>query len=246
MFRRHVRIVANGSTITGELEDDFHHVHVVLEHDGERISACRGETERIPWTTCPAAAGELGRFVGMKLSPSLLESARHSDPRLHCTHLFDVASLAVAHAARAGSAAPMSSRERARLYEVAIPDRVEGRTRATLSRDGEPLLEWEIREERIMAPQPFAGREIFRGGFAPWAERALDPETAEAALLLHRACTISLGRSFDLDRVERATAFSARTSGYCYTFGPEQIERARRNVGTTRDFTTRPEDLLSD
>lgn len=220
----------------GALEDDFHCVSVRLEHDGTRVTACEGEASRIPWTTCPAAAVELARFRGMVLERSLLASAAHSDPRLHCTHLFDVASLAVAHAA---------TRRSHREYRIAIPVRRAGRTRATLARDGVELLHWSLRDEHIEDPAPFAGRRLHGGGFSRWAESTLDPEAAEAVLILRRTCLISLGRDFPLDQIPLASDLGERTAGTCYSFQPERSAQAQRIVGSTRDFSDREDELLA-
>ena len=236
-YHRQIRLVAHGTTVIGDLEDDFHRVHVELEHDGVRVIHCRGETPRIPWTTGPAAADELARFAGLPLGHSLLAAGRHSDPRGHCTHLFDVAALAVAHAAAGRSA---------RHYAIEIPDRIDGCTHPALARDGAPLLAWQLEGDRIVAPVSLAGRRIWGDSLAARAEAELAPEDAEAVLVLQRACAISLGRGFDLDAMEHAQALAPRTLGNCYTFAPGKIERARRNRGTTRDFSARPADLLSD
>ena len=41
-------------------------------------------------------------------------------------------------------------------------------------------------------------------------------------------------------------AFAPRATGNCYSFGEAQIESARRVVGSSREFTKRPHDLLAD
>ena len=236
-YHRQIRLVAHGASVIGDLEDDFHRVHVELEHDGAHVVSCRGETPRIPWTTCPAAANELALFAGMSLRRSLLAAGRHSDPRGHCTHLFDVAALAVAHAASGRSA---------RRYAIEIPDRIDGCTHPALARDGTPLLAWQLEGDRIVAPEPLAGRRIWGDALATRVEAELAPDDAEAVLVLQRACAISLGRGFDLDGMEYAEALAPRTLGSCYTFAPGNIERARRNRGSTRDFSARLDDLLKD
>ena len=235
VFRRHIRLVAHDGVVSAELEDDFHHVRVRLEHDGERVVRCRGEALRIPWTTCPAAAAALTGLDGMPLVGSLLAVGRHTNQRLHCTHLFDTASLAVVHAAL---------RREEREYRIGIPDRCGGRTEARIARDGETIVAWTIEDQIITAPEPFAARPLFGGGLAQWAEHALDAETAEACLLLQRCCVISMGRMFDMDQVEHAGALPQSPMGLCYTFQPERIGDALRNVGTSRDFSDRPHDLL--
>ena len=78
-----------------------------------------------------------------------------------------------------------------------------------------------------------------------WADSELDPETAEAAIVLRRACAISLGRAFPLDHIPNASDLASRTLGACYSFSPGVIEEGKRMVGSTLEFTHTPERLLS-
>jgi len=174
--------------------------------------------------------------VGMPLAAAASAVRRRTDPRAQCTHLLDLAGLAVAHAA--------AGRER-RGYEIEIPDRVEGRSHARLRRDGEALLDFEIDRGAIVSPAPFAGQPSFGAGFGRWAEATLAPDLAEAAIVLQRACGISMGRQWDMDQVPGAWAFGAMMGGACHTFGAGVVEGAHRVVGSMRDFTDAPERLLA-
>ena len=111
-----------------------------------RISGTSG---RYPWSTCPGALAPLERLAGMPLAAASSAVRRWTEPRAQCTHLLDLAGLAVAHAA--------AGRVR-RGYEVEIPDRVEGRSHARLRRNGEPLLDFEMERGTIVSPAPFAGQ----------------------------------------------------------------------------------------
>jgi hypothetical protein len=233
-FHRCIRLERAPGAVRGELQDDFHHFAVTLRHDAGRVTEAAGEAHRFPWTTCPGAVDPLRSLSGMPLTRSLLAIARYTDPRAQCTHLFDVASLAVTLAAR-----PRDSL----FYEIQVPDRRGGATTATLLRDGEPLLCWRIEGAEVVEPAPFAGRRLHGGGFADWAESALDPEGAEAALVLRRAVVIAMGRGYDMDRVPEAKSFASATGIGCYTFHPARVGEARRIVGSTRDWSDAPEKL---
>jgi hypothetical protein len=116
-YRRRIRLVARDEhTVLGGLEDDQHYFTVEVEHDGEHVSAITSASVRAPWTTCPAAGAQLQALVGAPLSDRCLEVAGHTRSDQHCTHQLDVATLAVAHAARvtAGGA------ER-RQYDAVVP-----------------------------------------------------------------------------------------------------------------------------
>ncbi len=80
---------------------------------------------------------------------STWQGARRSDQ--HCTHQLDVATLAVAHAARVvAGGAPR------RQYDIVVPfGLLDGqRHTVTLARDGDPLLAWELEGGRVVAPAP--------------------------------------------------------------------------------------------
>lgn len=233
-YRRRILLTASSGEVRAELEDDFHHFRVTIAYDGANVSAIRGEGVRFPWATCPLAAGQLAPIVGMPLSIRSTAVGDVVSARDNCTHMFDLAGLAVAHAARGGDR---------RQYDVVVPDPVDDRRQVTLDRDGEPLLSWAIDRHTILDPPPFEGRAL-RGGFLAWAEEALDPETAEAAIVLRRACDIAHGRMQNLDVYDDARPLLAFMAGSCFTFQHERGELALRMKGTIRDFTDDPERLL--
>jgi hypothetical protein len=235
IFRRRIELRGAERCVQGDLEDDFHRFGVRLEHDGRQVVRISGSAGRYPWSTCPGALAPLERLVGMPLAAASSAVRRWTEPRAQCTHLLDLAGLAVAHAA-AGRAR--------RRYEVEIPDRVAGRSHARLRRDGAAFLDFEIEHGAIVSPKTFVGQASFGGGFGRWAEASLEPDLAEAAIVLQRACGIAMGRQWDMDQVPGAWVFGALTGGACHTFGARVVEDARRVVGSQRDFTEAPERLL--
>lgn len=237
IFRRHILLRSTGVCAEGDLEDDFHRFRVRIEHDGTRVTRAEADASRFPWTTCPGAVDPLRRLVGMPLARTSRAAHGHTDPRAQCTHLLDLAGLTIARAA--------AGRSR-RSYEIAIPDRVGQRTRAILRRNGRGMLHFEIENATIVAPEPFAGRVIRGSAFSRWAEAALDPDLAEAAIALHRACSISIGRCYDMDAVAGAWLFGSMAGRACHTFQARTIDEARRVVGSFRDFSEAPEAPLSE
>jgi len=235
-YRRRTRLVADAGRVTADLEDDFHRFRVVLEHDGCSVRAVRGEAMRYPWTACPGAFTPLQAFVGAPLDPSPTAASRRVNPREHCAHLFDLAALALSHALRGGR----------RQYDIAVPDRRDGRTRAALHRDGELLLTWEVAGSSISGPVPWAGHSLRGRDFLHWAEAELDPDTAEAAVALRRAVFIASGRQGDLDSAPNAGALLRWAANTCHSFTPGIAEEALRVRGATREFSHGPDRLLAD
>jgi hypothetical protein len=237
VYRRAFALEGGPRRAVAEMEDDFHRFRVVVTHDGERVAKVEADARRYPWTECAGATAKLRSLEGMPLSRRHSAAGRHADPRSNCTHLFDLATLAIAHAA--------SGRAR-RRYDLEVPDRRDGRTTARLARDGEAVLAWEVDGSRIASPEPFAGVDLGGIGFLLWTEKRLDSELAEAALLLRRACFIAMGRMRDLDEAPTASALMGFATGLCHSFTPGVAERARRMRGTTLDFSGRPDALLAD
>lgn len=234
-FRRRIVIVSRCEAQRGEaravLEDDFHHFRVALRHEFEHVVHVVGASPRHPYSLCPAAAGELARLVNMRLTTIASSVGRVTPASEQCTHLFDLAGLVVAAAARGSGR---------RQYDIEVPDRIDGRTRASIARDGAALLEWDVQDVTLAGPAPFTGVSL-RDGMARWALSSLPADEAEAAIVLRRATLISLGRHKPLDSQRHAVA-----TGRCFAQQPVRADQALRMVGSTWDFSGRAAALCAD
>lgn len=232
VYRREVSVRVPGPGVAiGEVIDDFHHFRATVQHDGSRVVDAIGEALRYPWATCAGATVPLRRLAGMSLagSGSLRAAAAHTSWRAQCTHLFDAAAIAIARSAR--GVGPVT-------YRIALPDLRGGRGRIELERDGRALLAWDLDGLRLTGPEPFTGRLLRGGGLADWAESELDPELAEAVLVLHRAATISGARAIDLERIDRADGVLPRNPmGQCHTYTPGIVEHGWRMRGSVRNLS---------
>jgi hypothetical protein len=235
IYRRHIRLDAHGRQVVGELADDAQHFRVRLRHERGRVVAIEGEAVRHPWSTCAEAIDPLRELAGMPLSWRCTAVGNVSNARRHCTHWFDLAGLAVAHAA-----VGRASRE----YRCAVWGAPGEICTATLERDGGPLLTWRLDGMTIRGAAPFDGRSL-KDAFQAWAEAELEPDLAEAAIVLRRAAYISPVRFFDLDQYERPGDVTP-IGGQCFTYTNGPAQRAERQIGSLRDYTHRPEALLSE
>jgi hypothetical protein len=237
-YRRRVRITAvEPYVVISELEDDFHCFVVTLRHDGERVVSAEAESRRWPWATCPDAAGPLRKLAGMPLERRFTAAAAWTDPKQNCTHQFDTACYAITHAAW--------GRTR-RVYDVEVPlrDETSGESRARLWVDGVLALDWHVGWDGIIDPAPPFDQAPWKGGFMRWADKTLDPEAAENAITLRRARDIGSGRGMHLDGIPVASELSPIMAGICHTMQPGIAEVAFRHVGSIRDFSRTPEQLL--
>jgi hypothetical protein len=225
--------------VLGGLEDDQHYFTVRVEHDAAHVNAITSVSVRAPWTTCPAAGTQLQALVGVPLSDRCVQVGGHTRSELHCTHQLDVATLAVAHAARA-AAGGAGRRE----YDMVVPfGLLDGqRHQVTLDRDGVRLLEWDVEGARIVGPAPWSDS---TGGFARWADASFDADTAEAAIVLKRAISIGMSRGMDLDSYP-TLADMPGLSPVCWSMQPERAPVAFRNRGLIRDYDDRPDAMLAE
>ena len=210
--------------MTVELEDNFHHFRLSLDHDGTKVTAVAAETVRHPWSLCPLAIRQLDQFVGRPLVSDQGEIAQGIDAAEQCTHLMDLAVLAISAAARG------VDYRRYDMTAARLPGR---RMSARLRRNDGMAIDLELDDSRIISPPEFAGVSVKRG-FSKWANGTLPADLAEAMLLFRRTIFIGGGRR-DLDA--RTTAASgARNLGACFVMQPERAARALRMVGSTLEF----------
>ena len=243
-FRRLIELRAETDAVIGWLEDDFHHFGVALSHRDGRIAEVSVTTIRVPWTTCAGASAPLRALIGKPLLERASDIGRLIDMRLQCTHMFDLAGLAIAHAWHGRGT---------RRYEAIVPDfgsavpetaRLEitgGTVEATLARDGATVQAWRIDGDRILGPGDLTGRPLARG-FRAWTE-GLPVDEAEHAFILRRAIMVAGGRGIDLDRLSGPDDTTMPFA--CHTLQPAQRFRALRNPGTTRDYAASSEGMLA-
>lgn len=218
-FRRRLRITPESGRVCCEVEDDYHCMRVNLEHDGVTARRVDADMRRAPWTTCPGAEAELqATFTGVPLAAFASRGSKKSN----CTHLYDLAELAAAHAADGGVT----------IYDIRVADPVNGERRAEICRDGEEVLSWTERKFELIAPAELAGKSLF--DLRDWLAAQTD-ELCEAAKLLRWGTILANGRQIPLAEQSDAKKMPPN----CYTFQPERAAVAER-VGEIRDFSEGP------
>lgn len=224
-YRRAIRVRAEHGQAVAEIEDDYHHFVVAVRHANGAVTDARGQAVRYPWSQCPMAGAALADLRGLELSAHPTAIYRHLAPLGQCTHMLEMAGLAVAQAARGPGA---------RRYDATVSDPVAGRVEAELLRDDAPLARWTLQDGVIAEPAE-------RRGQRPAAFRSsglsdLPREEAEALLILRRAIGLAAARGMDVDRFPTAAAMGRPPA--CYVFRPGVAEHAARRYGSVRDFST--------
>lgn len=217
-FHRRVELVAGDGTVAATIEDFNHHFDITVRHDGERVTGFAVDAVRAPWSQCPGAAGELEELVGAPIG--VRPTSAHPDH--HCTHLIDLACVAVRFAGSTGR----------RRYDATVTGWDEPLADAVIERDDGLRIEWRANRSMIEGPEPFAGRSL-GAGFTPWVLSTFDAEVAEAALILRRATWMSPSRGFDLDTFD-LLGETGLGEGVCYATQPQRIGIATRNRGMAR------------
>jgi hypothetical protein len=236
LFRRRIRLVGSAQRVSAGLEDNYHAMACSIEHDGSVVTAVDARLSRIPMSTCPGAAEPIRALVGQSLTSDLLAIYRRNSPQLNCTHLFDLTSLAITHAHRGTDS---------RQYDVEIADERGTPAAATVRRDSALIHAWQSVGGKITAPEPLMGRPTV-AGFLRWAAHTFAGEELEAAMVLHRGYFVANARRFITDDawvLEPAQELTMR--GVCHTYQPGTVEQAVRLRRVARDFSHRPDDLLS-
>lgn len=226
-FRRAIRLDAAVGVIRGELEDDFHHFVVTLRHDEDRVTAVTGHAIRYPWSRCPLAAGALDAVVGLSISTDPTAIYRHVDPLGQCTHMFELAGLAVTQAARGTPH---------RRYDASVSEPRDDRAEAMLLCDGAPMEQWDLVDGIITGPHPRIGQRP--ANLRTAALEDLPHDEAERLLIMRRAIRLAGARGLDVDQFATAAEFSRRPA--CFVFRPGVAEHARRRYGSIRDFSAGP------
>jgi hypothetical protein len=236
VYRRRVLITAATGMVCADLEDDPHRFGVDVRHDGTRVTEVAGRALRAPFTTCAAAAAVLQQLEGTPLLRSPYAVLRQVNLGEHCTHLLDMAGLAISAAARG---------IQRRSYDVEIKlVRDGGKLTRTgiMTRDNQLIASWVVEAGLVVQPDRFAGLQIRRG--ASWsAAMAGDEDELEGIFVMERAMLASNSRLNS--ESSNASAYS-RMRNACFSFQTMRVATAVRIRGNTIDFTDRPNALLAD
>jgi len=235
IYRRRIRLENQSLQVVAELEDITHAFRLTLGHDGSCVTDIKAQPIRYPFDTCPGAAAMLQPLIGCSLDTDASSFRSVVAPGQNCTHLYDLALLALAHARRPA---------RTRIYDISVPDELVTGTEIRLLCDGVAVHEWRVRDHRIVAPATFARQPVMQG-FYSWASEAFAGEILEAALVLQRGYFVAQGRRYDyMNSGDRLATDDNMPNGACYTYNTGVVEKAVHTEGMARDFSASAEQLL--
>ncbi|KXU32842.1 hypothetical protein A0J57_07945 [Sphingobium sp. 22B] len=214
---RRVSLRAQSNRVDAHLLDNFHEMRCSIVHDCSIVTAITGESVRIPTTACPAAVQQLQSLVGLPISTPTRDFYAGGIARHHCTHLLDLAVMAIGHAQRPSTEI---------LYEAEVPDELELPVPMTIWRNGRLACRWLVRQGAILEPLELRGRPLGTG-FAAWASLVFEQDQLEAATILARTWLIAIGRRY---RPSQAAGRPARDNpemlGRCYAYSTGPVKTA--------------------
>lgn len=216
-FRRRFLVKPESGRVRCQVEDDFHSMEVCVEHDNDVATLVTARMIRAPWNTCPGAEAVVAEtFKGVPLA----DFAKLRGKQRNCTHLFDLALLAGAHAL---DSLPLD------IEILVSDDDSQGICEAELWSDKELLLSWRVQGFTVLEPASAQGTTLDK--LTPWINQQ-PQDLQESARLLRWAIMVSHGRRIPMSEQSDATKMAPS----CYTFQPERAVNAKR-IGQIYDFS---------
>jgi len=210
------------------MKDVAHSFHMDFTHDDGKVTSINAAWIREPLSSCGGAPLALEALVGCTLSDTIFSVARHIDSRQQCTHMFDMFCLAATHT---------HEQRPDYRYDVVIPDSVDGPVVATLNRNGEKLLEFEMERQdyqTIVRPEPCRGVNILNG-FLPWVRGNVPADQHEHYFIMQKALFIARIQLVNLDSiVGKSATLSGPPDGSSYGSQAERYQAAVRIAPPSR------------
>ncbi|HUD91624.1 DUF2889 domain-containing protein [Sphingobium sp.] len=214
---RRVSLRSQANRVDGRLLDNFHEMRCSIEHDASIVTAITGETIRIPTTACPGAVSQLQALSGLPIGTARRDFYSGGVARHHCTHLLDLAVMAIGHAQR-----PPTDL----FYEAEVPDEVELPVPITIWLNGRLVFRWLVHQSAIIEPLELGGKTL-GAGFAAWASIAFKEDQLEAATILARTWLIAVGRRYrPSDAAGQPARDNPKMLGRCYAYSGEPVKTA--------------------
>jgi hypothetical protein len=210
------------------MEDPVHAFQIDFTHAEGIVTRVHAAWDRRPLSSCGGATDALAAMVGCRLSDQVFDIARHTDASRQCTHLHDMFCIAATHAAQ--------QRPDCR-WDVVVPDAVDARITATLSRDGEAVLVLTLESDghTIHAPEPCRGVSVLKG-FMAWVRAHVPPALHEQYFLMQKALFLTQIQRIDAESlIGQSAALSGPPAGTCFGSQPERYGASVR-VGVIRRF----------
>lgn len=232
-FRRRLRFDTPPGAMVAQVDDSFHSYWLLIEHDGDAITAIDAGFLRAPTNMCIGAISGLAALRGTRLSASQRDLMKLLPQPSNCTHLTDLALWTMAQV------------DADATWDILIPDARAGAAWITIRRNDRLIHRWRIAGFEVTGPQPYGGRPLMRG-FMKWAREAFSGDALLAATMLQRGVFVARGRQHIVDRAPSQPLSSASgMEGMCWSYSAERWNHGHGTLNYVQDFSdaVRPEAL---
>jgi hypothetical protein len=193
-FVRALAISSHGNTVNFAMEDLAHAFKISFSHDSHKITAIEAEWVRHPVSSCIGAEQQLQTLVGCPLSKNILAAAQYQSANIHCSHMFNMLSIAIVHAAHGRAD---------RRYDIIISELNNDAVHARIDINGNtvsaPIFN---AQNEIISPIEYQGVSLSKG-FTRWSMETLHDEKIEYAYLIQRTLQVAVAQ-----RVEQRHHFN--------------------------------------
>lgn len=211
------------------LDDTHHAMWLLLEYRDYVVTAIQAAIERGPATPCGGATAGLQSLVGLPLAAEVGVISELLPCTSNCTHLIDLARLAMATARRGGSGSVE--------WRIAVPDLIGEAKWVEIERDGIVVHRWRVADGVIKQPESLSGYPVMKGFYA-WAREMFSGEELEAATMLQRGIFVSCGRKHIVDEAPPVPLrLSDGMAGACHSYSEANLASATNVIGYVRDFS---------
>lgn len=234
--RRAIRLRGMPGRVEAALEDLRHAMICTVQHDGQVVTAVDADFRRYTLEACPQARAPLQAIVGLPLETATPAFFANGRARQNCTHMLDLAWLAMRHARRGAVEW---------LYDIEIPDAPAGPMRGTLRRNGTIVQDWTVADDVLLSPPQMVGQSL-AGGFTSWLTKAsgLADLAVEECLVLHKGFFMTGARRITMPEGPLPEDYRRWVTGRCFGYAAERIDSAVGMSGMARDFSNDADKLL--
>ena len=216
VFKRYIRLTTvEPNTVIAALSDDCHAFSMRIEHDKHNLTKVIAHWERHPTSSCAGAANAIEQAEGFRFCADVFSLRQYLPPRLQCTHIFDLLSLAAVHAYH---------QRPDHLYKIEVDDEKHGLSNIRVFSNQQPVCKATVHEAKFIKPDFMLGAPV-KKGFSTWAKQTLSLQQSEIALMMQMAYFVAISRRFDLNAMLGQPAKnSGPPVGSCYALQEQRIE----------------------
>lgn len=236
VFRRRLRMAADGRWVRVAVNDPYHAMWAALDLKDGVVADVRAGMWRTPKNVCPGAVHALRELMSMDIQRASASIFSEGRAGRNCTHLLDITRFGLGCHVRG---------EVMRVLDLIIPDPdARGQSRIRAEADGVTIHDWELVDGRLTDAAGFVGSPL-DSSFASAMRERFDGIELEAAWALRMAVFVAVGRAYITDGPNPVRALDETDRhGDCFAFSAPLLPGCIDNIGYVQNFTDGLTELL--